>query len=132
MENQINIAAHSLAIGLSDESEIPSRYKKNTKQRRISADSTIEKSFQENVQQWRNVIQNILNQQNGEDMAWRFINISPMIGTNVTKLTDCEDFIMFTDYLVLRRDDENCSPDELGRLTMLLGAFQREIERVLS
>ena len=64
--------------------------------------------------------------------AWRFINLSPEIGPTVRRVTDCRDFLDFTDYLILRRDKENCGADELGNLALLSVAFQREIERIAS
>jgi hypothetical protein len=105
MENRINVAAHRLAIGFSDDSDIPSRYKKNTKQKRISAESSIERSFKENVQHWRNVVNNIL-AKNDKDIAWRIIYLSPKIQPGVNRLTECDDFVRFNDYLVLRMENE--------------------------
>ena len=128
MENQINTAAHRLAVTFADDNEIPSRYKQSIKKKQINLNSTLEIGFQENVKHWTDVIQNILDR-NGENIGWRFINLAPQIQSGITSVSECNDFEMFNNYLMLRRDVENCSPEELGRLSMLLGAFQREIEK---
>jgi hypothetical protein len=63
--------------------------------------------------------------------AWRFIDLSPEIPPSVRKLTDCDDFRAFLDYLILRRDTEGCCADELGGICRLLSSFQRKIEEWL-
>ena len=131
IDNEHNTAAHMLAISFIEEADLPSRYKKDSKSKKINMDSSTEKSFQNNVHQWRKVIDNILIS-NDDDMAWRFINLAPNVQPGTSRITDCTDFLKFNDYLMHRRDVENCSSDELGRLSMLLGAFQREIEKVIS
>ena len=58
-------------------------------------------------------------------------NLAPQIDGDITKVTDNADFCDFIDYLILRRDKENCDADELGGLAQLSTAFQREVEKRL-
>ena len=39
--------------------------------------------------------------------AFRFIHLAPEVGEDITKIVDCDDFVGFTEYLILRRDIEN-------------------------
>ncbi len=64
-----------------------------------------------------------------ESQAWRFITLSPKFNATFNKVTDNEDFCNFVDYMILRRDKEQCGPDELGGLALLSVAFQREVEK---
>ena len=129
MNNQIDIAAYRLAISFSDDSDIPMRFKKKSeKQMKINPESDIEKRFQENVAHWHRLIVTMLDKLH-KSLAWRFINTSPKADKEFTSVADNKDFCDFLDYLILRRDKENCDADELGRLAMLSGAFQRELEK---
>ena len=65
-------------------------------------------------------------------IAWRFINLKPEINADVKSVFYCKDFCDINDYLVLRRDKENCDDAELGRLAMLSVAIQREIEKTFN
>lgn len=64
--------------------------------------------------------------------AWRFIDLSPKCEEGMVKLTDCRDFCDFTDYLILRRDKEQCDADELGGLAQLSVVFQRQLEKQIN
>jgi len=131
MENQIEYAAHRLAISFADNSDIPARYKnKSDKQKKQKSDSNIEKRFSEDVGYWKQLILNMLDRIDNE-VAWRFINIVPNVQPDTVSVAYNNDFINFIEYLVLRRDKENCNAEELGRLAMLSGAFQKEIEKRL-
>jgi hypothetical protein len=66
-----------------------------------------------------------------ENQAWRFISLSPNINGAIAKVTDNQDFCDFIDYLVLRRDIEQCGDDELGGIAILSVSFQREVEKYL-
>lgn len=61
--------------------------------------------------------------------AWRFITLKPNIEDDISIVVNSKDFSDFTDYLILRRDKENCDYEELGLLAMLHTEFQREIDR---
>ncbi|MCD6598622.1 MAG: hypothetical protein J7L04_13095 [Bacteroidales bacterium] len=129
MENQINIATRRLAISFADDVDIPARYKsKSNKQKKINPDSSVEIRFQNEVAQWNILIKNMLDKLD-KSIAWKFINISPNPQTVSNTVAYNKDFSDFIDYLVKRRDKENCDAEELGRLTMLLGAFQKELEK---
>ena len=90
----------------------------------------MELRFKANVGKWTQLIETMLAKID-QRQAWRFVNLSPRINSTMRQLTDCSDFCDFTDYLILRRDVENCSADELGGLAALCVAFQREIEKSL-
>jgi len=132
MDTRIETAAYRLAKGYLDESEIPLRFRKGandtTKNKKINTDSLIEIKFQEEVVHWTKLIETMLSKIDNS-IAWRFINHSPLINQEIKRVTDCPDFSSFIDYLVLRRDIENCDDEELGRLAMLSGVFQRMIEK---
>jgi|SRR5690554_458835 len=132
MENQIDIAANRLAISFADDIDIPARFKsKSDKQKKINPDSSIELRFKEDVAHWKNLITIMLDKLDS-GIAWRFLNISPNPDDISKSVAYQKDFCDFIDYLVLRRDKENCDADELGRLAMLSGAFQRELEKKLN
>lgn len=135
MENSIKTVAIKLAILFSDESNIPSRYKiKNKdseKKQKYNHDSSIEIKFQKEIKEWEENIYTMLSKIDN-DIAWRFLNIKPKSEDNIRRVADCKDFSLINDYLVLRRDIENCSSNEIGRLAMLSVAFQREIENVIN
>ncbi len=132
MDTRIETAAYRLAKGYLDESEIPMRFRKDateqSKTKKINSDSSIETKFQEEVNHWANLIEIMLSKIDNS-IAWRFINLSPLITQELRGVTDCPDFSSFINYLVLRRDIEVCDDEELGRLAMLSGAFQRMIEK---
>jgi len=132
MENQINIAAHRLAISFADDTDIPARYKnKSDKQKKINPDSSVEIRFQEDVAHWKRLINTMFDRLD-KSLAWRFLNIAPIPDNKSKSVAYNKDFCDFIDYLVLRRDKENCDTDELGRLAMLSSSFQRELEKQLN
>jgi hypothetical protein len=130
-DSRVELAAHRLAVDFTEDADLPPRFRKlssSTKSRKTKEDSEMGKRFRANVRSWRQLIEimcgKICNRQ-----AWRFIDVSPEIGPTVRKVTDCKDFCDFIDYLILRRDKEQCGADELGRLAQLSTAFQLEIEK---
>lgn len=132
MENQVNIAAHRLAIFYADEIDIPARYKsKSDKQKKFNLDSSIEIRFRENVEHWKRLIDTMLSKID-RSLAWRFINSSPILDNISKSVAYHHDFIEFINYLVLRRDIDNCDSEELGRLVMLSGTFQKELEKMIN
>jgi NAD-dependent DNA ligase len=129
MDSNTPIFAHKLAKRFLDENEIPQRFRKGFDNRtfKYNPDTLIEKKFQEEVNHWCNLIE-IMILKIEKFQAYRFIQICPNIEPNIKSAIDCQDYSDFLDYLVLRRDIENCDDEELGRLAMLSGAFQKEIE----
>ncbi len=128
---KVVIAAHRLAVNFTEEASLPLRFRKSpasAKSRKIKEDSEVEKSFKANVVLWTQLIETML-AKISNPQAWRFIDLSPEIPPTVRNLTDCKDFCNFVGYLILRRDEEKCSADELGGLALLSTTFQREIEK---
>lgn len=130
----IEIAAHRLAVQFTEDELLPTRYRKTAdsdqRKRKPKQDSEVEKRFRANVQAWRNLIETMLDKLQPAQ-AWRFINLAPEVDGDLAKVTDNGDFCDFIDYLILRRDKENCDADELGGLAQLSTAFQREVEKRL-
>ncbi len=134
MENKISRIAHELTIKFQDESDIPNRFKwgKKTIKTKINPSSKVEKSYQQHVAEWSETIKSILQNTPDSDQAWRFILIIPKVDdVNLRSVTLCDDFTAFTDLLIKRRNGGNCSDSELGKLCMLSGAFQKEIENAI-
>ena len=133
MDIQIKKTAEELTLKFADDSDIPTRFKKNSsnKPTKTNLDTKIEFRFRDHVDAWTLLINSILKQIKDKDQAWRFIRVRPLIESSAKSLIDCKDFLDFTDYLIRRRDKENCDDDELGRLCMLQTAFQKEVERKL-
>lgn len=88
----------------------------------------MEKRFKANVESWRKLIETMLTKVD-ESQAWRFINLRPRVADTTSTVTDNSDFCEFIDYMILRRDKELCGPDELGGLSFLSVALQREAEK---
>ena len=128
---RVVVAAHRLAVAFTEEANLPVRFRKSpssAQPRKIKEDSEVEKRYRANVMSWTQLIETMLAKISNR-LAWSFIDLSPEIHPTVRKLTDCEDFCDFVDYLILRRDKEKCSADELGGLALLSTAYQREIEK---
>ena len=130
----IEIAAYRLAVQFTEDQLLPTRYRKTAdsdqRKRKPKQDSEVEKRFKENVLAWRRLIETMLSKLQAAQ-SWRFINLAPEIDRDLTKATDNTDFCDFIDYLILRRDKEDCDADELGGLAQLSTAFQREVEKRL-
>ena len=131
-DDRITLAAHKLALYFTEDTDLPARYRRladpSRKVRKAKEDSEIEKRFKANVDSWRRLIDTMLAKID-ETQAWRFINLSPQFDATIDRVTANKDFCDFVDYLILRRDKEQCDPDELGGLALLSVAFQREVER---
>ncbi len=133
MESTITRTAYELTIKFQDESDIPTRFKKTKKGTKTDLTSKIEQTFQKHVEAWTDTINSILKYVSDSEQAWRFIRINPKVeDATISSATLCDDFIAFNDLLIQRRDIDNCSPDELGKLCMLSEAFQREIEKQIN
>jgi hypothetical protein len=123
--------AEKLAISFTEPELIPAKYKKTSKKAKSKEDSKIQQKFNETIDAWHIVVKTIL--ENVESpQAWRFINTNPKIDKSINRLTDCKDFLDFFDYFARRRDKDFCDDNELGLLSLLLMAFQRKIERIIS
>lgn len=140
MDKRINSSAEKLSLRFSDELDIPTRFKpkkvkkteiekkeEKEEKTKINLNSMVEKRFQENINSWENLIRIILSKIESEQ-AWRFISLRPKIENELKSLTHCKDFLDFTDFFILRRDIENCSAEETGRLAMLHSEFQSKVE----
>ena len=131
-EDRVALASHRLAVEFAEDDQLPTRYRKLSdsaqKTRKPKEDSDIEQRFKANVQAWRVLIETMLTKLDA-DQAWRFINLRPQVAGSVAKVTDSKDFCDFVDYLIQRRDKEQCDGDELGGLAQLSVAFQRQIEK---
>lgn len=131
----IEIAVHRLAVQFTEDELLPTRYRRTAdsdqRNRKPKQDSEVEKRFRANVQAWRDLIETMLKKLQAAQ-AWRFINLTPQVDDNIIQVTDNSDFCDFIDYLILRRDKENCGAGELGGLAQLSTAFQREVEKRLT
>ena len=127
-ESTFDITATKLAILFSEENDIPKQYRKGLNKPAKSGEETIlMKKFKSNEDHWKQLVKTMLTKLDPE-IVWRFINLTPKIEEDEKNVAYNKDFIKFTDYLVLRRDNENCSDDELGRLSQLHTTFQNTIE----
>jgi hypothetical protein len=131
-EDKVALAAHRLEVNFTEDTDLPARYRKSSvpssKIRKVNEDSVLEKQFKANVEAWRRLIETML-AKIGESQAWRFVNLCPQLDGTIHKASESKDFCDFVDYLILRRDKEQCGPDELGSLVLLLAKFQREVEK---
>ncbi|MEO9477292.1 MAG: hypothetical protein ABJG41_17235 [Cyclobacteriaceae bacterium] len=126
-EIEIRNKATQLALGFTDESDIPIRYKKRTS-KKFDPESNIETKFQEQIDRWEEVVISILTNVSNSDQAIRFINSTPIVEEGTTTVTRNKDFLDFLDLLIQRRDRDNCGSSELGSLCMLHGVMQKRIE----
>lgn len=130
----IEIAAYRLAVQFTEDELLPTRYRKTAdsdqRKRKPKQGTEVERRFRAYVHAWRTMIETMLGKLQAAQ-AWRFINLAPQVDGDLAKVTDNADFCDFIDYLILRRDKENCDADELGGLAQLSTAFQREVEKRL-
>lgn len=130
--SRIEIASKRLAILFLDDKDIPAKFKKGAKEtQKGKSNSLVQRRFDSHVKMWNNTIIKII-ENNKSELAWRFINIFPKHVENIISVTENNDFTLFTDYFVLRRDIQHCDDNEVGCLAQLYTAFQREIERIIS
>lgn len=133
-DTKVTIAAQRLAIRFTEDADLPVRYRNASSaasSSKVKKDSEVELRFKADVKKWTQLIETMLATIDNRQ-AWRFINLSPEIDPTVRQLIDCKDFCDFVDYLILRRDKEKCSVDELGGLAMLSVAFQHKIEKYIT
>lgn len=121
--------AINLAKKFSNDSEIPAKFKNSTT--RKEKDSKVLLKFQEDIYFWDHLIERMFLSLK-DDQVFRFIDIAPLVDKSAKHPFDCPDFIDFHEYFRIRRDVDNCDDQELGRLSMLLYAFQEKIERIIT
>ena len=130
--NLVSETAHRLAERFSERGDVPKRLQRrpgsSDQVKKTTVDSGVEKRFQENVHQWKQLIDTML-AKISPPLAWRVLKLSPQIEGKLHSVTDCQDFRCLVDYLILRRDKECCDANEVGWLARLSVAFQREIEK---
>jgi ATP-dependent DNA helicase PIF1 len=140
---RLTVAAHRLAVLFTEDINLPVRYRRSAepsrevkdgppkgkppKIRKIKKDSLVAQRFKENVEVWRRLIETMLAEIE-ETQAWRFINLCPHFPHPIDRVTANKDFCDFVDYMILRRDVQHGDHDEVGSISMLLFAFQREVE----
>lgn len=122
-----NRLAKWLTLTFSDECDIPGIYKPDSKKKKYKPDSKVQQTFDANLLGWLNVI-NVMQEHTDADQAHRFLTLKPYIEHGAKRLLDCQDFCDFFEIFIKRRDIDKCSDEELGKLSILLGAFQKEIE----
>ena len=129
MNSQIKTVSIKLAIKYSDSAEIPTRFKekKNENDKKINLKTQIERNFQIRVADWENTL-TILLQKLDSNLAWSFIYQKPTKEVNFKSAAYHIEFKLFVDYLILRRDKENCDDGELACLSLLLSSFQKVID----
>ena len=131
-EEKVTMSAHRLAVRFTEDTQLPARFRRvsepSRKIAKVKKDSEVERRFKANVESWRQLIETMLAKID-EGQAWRFINLCPQVAGTINRVTDSKDFSNFVDYMILRRDEERCGPDELGALALLSVAFQREVEK---
>lgn len=143
--NSINYKAVQYAIAFTEDRLIPAKYKSlnnssvkkrlKTKPGKSSIDEKLDKKkdnkllidFELTIDYWNLTLEGIQKRICAEQ-ASRFISIQPNLDEELSKITDSTDFIDFNQYLSDRRDNQNCTPEEIGCLCMLLGVFQKNIE----
>jgi hypothetical protein len=135
MEKDLALAAYELTMMFQDESDIPGRLKKDRTARtsKQSSDNSVEKRFQQHIKAWTFTLHSIVNNVPDQKQAMRFIKRTPeVLDRTINSVTKCQDFLDFTDLLIKRRDVDNCGDDELGKLSMIHSAFQRQVEKQIN
>jgi hypothetical protein len=131
MELKIARTAHELALMFEVESDIPLRFRKS-KSKKLP-DPDVERRWQKHLLDWQNTIISIIDNVSDQDQAWRFILTNPRVDVSSSnRVTECQDFLDFTDLFNKRRDIDKCDDIELGTLSILYTAFQRKIERLIN
>ena len=120
MDKRINSSAERLALLFSDGSDIPTRFRSKKEEKgKINLNSMIEYRFKENTNSWKTFIEIILSKIE-EEQAWRFISLNPKIEKGIESVTNCQDFLDFTDFAIMRRDVENCGDNRNNYTTFFM------------
>ena len=131
MELKIAHTAHKLALMFEIELDIPLRFRKS-KSKKLP-DPDVERRWQKHLLDWQNTIISILDNVRDHDQAWRFILTNPRVDeSSSNSVTECQDFLDFTDLFIKIRDIDKCDDIELGTLSILYTAFQRRIEKLIN
>jgi hypothetical protein len=130
--DKIKLTAHRLSVEFSQEKDLPIRFRKKAgisrQTKKINDNSNVEKNFRSLVTDWTLLIETMLAKID-QKQAWRFIDCNPQIDNKIEKVTDNKDFCDFNEYIILRRDQENCGPEELGGLVVLFNVFQKKVQK---
>ncbi len=129
-EHEIYTAAVNWKMRYTELADLPARFRQpaNEKLSRISRRSKIEQRFQEGVRNWVSTI-NLMIDRLGSGLAWRIVSLRPLVEPRTTQVTQSQDFLDMLAFMALRRDVENCGPEELGCLSGFLHGLQLEIEK---
>ncbi len=125
MEIDIHRLSIYYATVFSDPTEVPARFRGS--KRKTKDDTKILNEFKKKIRNWELTLTNISDHFNLEE-AERIIKISPKREQNLTTVVEACDFNIINDYLILRRDIENCGDGELGCLALLADTIQKVIE----
>lgn len=126
MEVNINALARDFTLMYADELDIPAAYKKGGN--KTPRNSKILTRFHAHVEGWSNTIKQVYKLAKNYDQAHRIIALKPLLPEECTSAIQCQDFLDMTEILIIRRDLEKCSDNELGKLCTLTGALQKAIE----
>ena len=134
-DRRVLVACHRLAIDFTEPDQLPIRYRKrgdaSWRPRESNRIPEIDSRFAVSVGIWRVTIETMLAKLD-KDQAWRFIELQPQVDLPLKSVAENADFCAFIDYLILRRDVEDCDSGELGALAKLSSAFQRRVEQVIA
>lgn len=124
-DDKIKLRAYRFAELYTDKFDIPLQPYKN---KTTKTESELFIAFKNKVLSWEKTLKTMLSKLD-KDLAWRIINLEPKLFKPYEKAYENGDWLSFTDYLVLRRDIENCSPEELGCLVQLHTLIQNKIDK---
>jgi NAD-dependent DNA ligase len=127
MDTQIDVLAIRLAIVYSEESDVPAKYKSN-KKKMVEKETNIQQKFDEKINDWKLTLNEMFNCL-GKNIAAQYIFFTPVVSKGVKSVTESAQFLQFNEYLIKRRDIENCGDGELGCLVELFGTIQKAIEK---
>lgn len=123
--------AEKITILFLDENKIPARFRPNSKTKRFKEDSKIEINFQSTVQEWVDMITNMMERGFPRDLVHQLIYLQVPDLCDIVSVTDLEDWREYMDYLSYLRDKHD-DDVELGRFSMIFKAWEDEVERKLS
>lgn len=117
----------------SDESNVPGRFKPSkTKKKTVTRDSEIERNFQETIVEWEKTISTMIDRGVPDAICDRLLFLELDPEDEAETVTENRDWLYQMDYLERRRNLEDCPDWELGKLVMVMGEYQRLIERKIN
>lgn len=120
--------AIKLAVMFLEDQKIPARFKRNST-RKPREDSKVEQYFQEAREGWEMVMLAMMEEELPVGLMERLLFLELDDQDPFQTLTENQDWNMHLEYLELRRNVRNCPDDELGRLAMIMGAYQKLVEK---